>query len=669
MGLDPSIFGQIGAGVRSVADYDQQAQGIQANRLHQMLLQHQISQLPVQDQMQQLQLDQQRIGNQKANALFQLLNGTDASGGMSGPMATASGALGAGAQAGSVGPTVANGARMDAMPPQQTASANGAPLFMGHTADTWGRIKALGGPDQSSFIKLLAEGAAAPPGSEVTDLRTGQKHTVMTLKPGQQVAADGGVDYAPRFVSGEASLTGATKGAELGAANRLTLAPDSLVGRMANPGVYSIEDVLASRGAQPQGLPPQGVPPQGAAPPDGGLPINAAGHPFVPPNVQASRDATAAQVQATEPPVAALPPRSAASQAADVSMIRQELAKPGTTPAQRSILQGELAKAQARTGDFNGMQAQLDAAKNAGGDEYAQFLTQHIQDIQKIQDPAQRQQALAGFTSHISTPAGTPIHPSVTMPAATAGGLSLLSDAQLAAKKEHAIADVKLQTAPAIAAATATAEGGAKQTLSYRDELNTGVDAMYKLQERNQQLKPYLEKFQTGGLLPDQRLAVANSIQNTGFLSEGLKTKIAAWVSNGDPTAGKQIAYSLGSEGIQNMLQTLEGSGAKPNRAEFVAMNKVKLGLDSGNLSIQEAMQQQRNVYNSLLAEQQALATARENGTYADATWRERYAAQRDKALFSGGTTPAGTPIVTAPGKGPMSATTSGGVFKYLGKQ
>jgi hypothetical protein len=192
-----------------------------------------------------------------------------------------------------------------------------------------------------------------------------------------------------------------------------------------------------------------------------------------------------------------------------------------------------------------------------------------------------------------------------------------------------------LQSAAEAAAATT---GATKAAESAQEE-------EYQLVNRNKQILPLLDKFQSGGIAPETRLQIGNAIANTGILPNGLKMTLSTWIANGDPTAGKVLQNQLASAGILTMLQTLDKEG-KPNRAIFQAVQKAQEGLESGNTTLKDVFELQRRLYDIHYNEQQALTNAIKDGSYDPRTWAGDYSAIRNSQLNQ---PPAPLPSATPP--------------------
>jgi hypothetical protein len=211
-----------------------------------------------------------------------------------------------------------------------------------------------------------------------------------------------------------------------------------------------------------------------------------------------------------------------------------------------------------------------------------------------------------------------------------------------------------LQSAAEAAAATTGATKAAESAQAYKDALDSKVEEEFQLVNRNKQILPLLDKFQSGGIAPETRLQIGNAIANTGILPDGLKTTLSTWIANGDPTSGKVLQNQLASAGILTMLQTLDKEG-KPNRAIFQAVQKAQEGLESGNTTLKDVFELQHRLYDIHYNEQQALTSAVKDGSYDPRTWAGDYSAIRNSQLNQ---PPAPLPSATPPaGNGGPSAT------------
>lgn len=191
---------------------------------------------------------------------------------------------------------------------------------------------------------------------------------------------------------------------------------------------------------------------------------------------------------------------------------------------------------------------------------------------------------------------------------------------------------VQLQSPAEAEGAKVTASKAAESGQAYKDALDGKVEEEFQLVNRNKQIAPLLDKFKTGGMLPDERLHFGNAIANTGMLPDSFKQPLASWIANGDPTAGKVIENQLASAGILNMLQTLDKEG-KPNRAIFQAVQKAQEGLNSGNTTLKDVFELQNRLYGIHYNEQQALTKSIKDGSYDPRTWSGDYSAIRNAQL------------------------------------
>lgn len=203
----------------------------------------------------------------------------------------------------------------------------------------------------------------------------------------------------------------------------------------------------------------------------------------------------------------------------------------------------------------------------------------------------------------------------------------------------------QLQSAAEAAGATTSATKAAESAQAYKDALDGKVEEEFQLVNRNKQILPLLDKFQSGGIAPEARLQIGNAIANTGILPDGLRTTLSTWIANGDPTSGKVLQNQLASAGILTMLQTLDKEG-KPNRAIFQAVQKAQEGLESGNTTLKDVFALQQRLYDIHYNEQQALTKAIKDGSYDPRTWSGDYSAIRNAQL---GQPPEPLPSATPP--------------------
>ena len=140
-------------------------------------------------------------------------------------------------------------------------------------------------------------------------------------------------------------------------------------------------------------------------------------------------------------------------------------------------------------------------------------------------DPAKLPPETRNYVSTVMQRAGTSTPPQTSMPAgALPAGPSADDAAGQAANKQFR---VDLLT---------KAHASNADVLS---KLQDTVRNEAELMNRNAQLVPLLDKFQTGGFSPESRIAFANSLQTSNLIPDSLKTKLDTWVANGDPTTGK----------------------------------------------------------------------------------------------------------------------------------
>lgn len=632
----------------SMQDFDAQEQRYKANQLLQLLGQNQVDNLPVQNELLRTQLTGAQLAQKAALAKFNILAPILAR--LSGQQPAgspqfAAGTTALGAQPAGAGPTVAAGNAQNALAAMTPQAAPSDPSGLGLSLGDVTALKLGGMADLLPEFKTGLEGVSIGAG---TYHKGADGKVVYYVNPKDGLDVDPvtkAISVVPGAATSAATIAGATKAGETAGANSQTLLPADRLGPDGRPILATVGQAVAQAGApNPFGGAPNpfggGAPapaPVAAAPQSGLVPTGALGQ--VPAAPFKARDG---------------------SQGATQADVLADMARTGQDPATLKI-NGQPAFAPSEPADMPGIRAEYAQAQAAGPAGIAAFEQKHLAQIQQLPQE-KRYQALMGFGNFMRSQAAAPVTAN-TAPAAAAPGaqpIAFMGPAEAAADKIAKENEAKLRTQPAVDQATAEATDTGKATVAYQTELNKGVDSMFALMQRNQALKPLLEKFQTGGLLPTERNAVANTIANMGMLPEGLRAKVAGWVGSGDPAIGKAIAYSLAGEGIQNMLQTLGTSGDKPNRPEFMEMNKNKLGLESGNLPIALAMQQQEQAYRSLLAEQQAMNAAKKARTFNPDTWRADYAATRDQSLFANGTAPggaviAGKPAVPAPAAAPPS--------------
>jgi hypothetical protein len=222
--FDTGMYQNVGR-YKSVNDYAEEDTRQAFGKLALILQQHQVSSLPLQDQLLQAQVGNAGLENQKKQALFQIVDRIVKGGAQpaaapatmtGGDAIAANGGSFAGADPSLVGQPRA------AVPPG-AAPAQAGPLGGLGFRDVVA-MKLLGGPDLSGDFKLGLEGVSRAPGSEVTDVY-GNRRRVIQLEPGQVELPGGGVANAPGYVEATSAKTAAIKRAELRASNENTLAP------------------------------------------------------------------------------------------------------------------------------------------------------------------------------------------------------------------------------------------------------------------------------------------------------------------------------------------------------------------------------------------------------------------------------------------------------------
>lgn len=164
-----------------------------------------------------------------------------------------------------------------------------------------------------------------------------------------------------------------------------------------------------------------------------------------------------------------------------------------------------------------------------------------------------------------------------------------------------------------------------KSGKAYQNALVDKVTTDRALVNRNNQLIPLLNQFQTGGMAPEARLEFANMVANTGWIPDKIKTGVANAISGGNPALGNIINNQLAAAGISNLLQTLDKEG-KPNRAEFIQLRDAAESLKSGNPTLQDVFALQKRMYDLHNSELQAMDQAMDNKTYDPGTWAVKYA-------------------------------------------
>ena len=440
-------------------------------------------------------------------------------------------------------------------------------------------LKALGGPDLSNDFKMSMEGFSHTPGSEVTGV-DGSRRRVAQLNPGEtQDPATGAVSNLPGSVESAATRAAALKGAETGAVNEQTLAPlDRIDPATGRPYATTVGGLVRA------------VKPQQAAP-TGAMPI----------------DGLSPQQQ----------------QAALTDMRAR-----GQNPATMNV-NGQPA--------FADLQTALDAAKGGGAEGLARFQAAQLPRLLAIQDPAQRQKALAGFTADLQTPTGTPIHSMGASPAA--GGFSgFAGPAEMAGAKAKAEADVKAATQPGIDYNTDTAKSAAAYKTALDSQVSTGQDLMQRINEA----KDALSKFQPG-MGAETRLNVARFAQSLGA-SDSIVNKI----NNGDVAAKQEFMKLSAQTAMESLKQAMQGSG-RITQAEFKVFQANNPNIELDSKAIDKIYDFGIKVYQRTLGEQQAYSKYTAGGGN-PSDWQAKWAAQQD---------PTGT--------GAIGVKPAASGFKYIG--
>lgn len=211
-----------------------------------------------------------------------------------------------------------------------------------------------------------------------------------------------------------------------------------------------------------------------------------------------------------------------------------------------------------------------------------------------------------------------------------AGGFK--SPADLEAEKVAAVQPINFQTKMLSDAHTAN--------VGTFDKLNDTLRSEAELQNRNQQLIPLLDKIQTGGFAPEARIGLANSLLTTPGLPESVRKSVSTWIANGDPTAGKVVENQLAAAGIKTMLDTLDKEG-KPNRALFDAIHAEQESVKSGNATLKQVFDLQKQLYDWHLDQQQKMGDEIASPSYNPLTFQNKMARMRNESLAA--------PAATAP--------------------
>jgi hypothetical protein len=220
---------------------------------------------------------------------------------------------------------------------------------------------------------------------------------------------------------------------------------------------------------------------------------------------------------------------------------------------------------------------------------------------------------------------------SATAPAASGG---FKSPADLAAENLLATQGVHAATDPLVKFNTDRLVGAHTNVQAVYDKLSDTVRNEAELQNRNNQLYPLLDKIQTGGFAPEQRIQFANALQTAGWVPAMLKGKVAEWVAGGDPTTGKVIENQLAAAGIKTMLDTLDKEG-KPNRAIFQAIQSAQESAKSGNATLKQVFDLQKQLYDWHFQQEQELGNKMASPDYNPITTLREFSANRNASLKS----------------------------------
>jgi hypothetical protein len=207
-------------------------------------------------------------------------------------------------------------------------------------------------------------------------------------------------------------------------------------------------------------------------------------------------------------------------------------------------------------------------------------------------------------------------------------------------------ADVRAQTEPIIKFNTERINQAHTSNQKVLDNLSDTVRNEAELVNRNNNILPLLDKIQTGGFMPEQRIQLANSI-NTSGLPDSVKSTISKWVANGDPTAGKVIENQLAAAGIKTMLDTLDKEG-KPNRAIFEAVQRAQESVNSGNPVLKDIFALQKQLYDWHYQQHQNMSNAMAAQDYNPLTLQAQMSNARNDSLNQPRSGTNGTPSNTA---------------------
>jgi len=229
-------------------------------------------------------------------------------------------------------------------------------------------------------------------------------------------------------------------------------------------------------------------------------------------------------------------------------------------------------------------------------------------------------------------------------PTATVNGIPLEAASAPSGKAQFTSpAESAADTLRATQAVHATTDGVVEFNKGRLEKAHADVQAVYsklgdtvrneaELQNRNNQILPMLDKIQTGGFAPEQRIAFANSLQTAGWVPDALKGKFSQWVANGDPTTGKVIENQLAAAGIKTMLDTLDKEG-KPNRAIFQAIQAAQESAKSGNATLKQVFGLQKQLYDWHYQQEQDLGSRISAPDYNPVTTLQNFSAARNTSL------------------------------------
>lgn len=460
--------------------------------------------------------------------------------------------------------------------------------------------------------KEAAQGSNFKPGE--TYVVNGRAFTVPLLDKGMQMGANG-VEAIPGYSAANAGIVGAAKGAETGAVNANTPADPNLLisdgqgGMKVAPGATRAEQMAHMQGGQAQA-----------------------------PSL-----------------LDRLPPAQAAA-------IRADMAKNGIQSATVNMT---------KTG-VNGV---VGDGGYAPAPSFPPQMQQVLIGIAASRDPARLQQFTDATMAHISQQPDSPQKQAAVAqlqaetqkiaqswggkPSAPAGALASPTD--IAVDKEHRLAGVKMETDPLIKFKTDLISKAHDANVQTYNKLGDTVRSEFEIMNRNKQLLPLLDGIQTGGFAPEQRIDLANKLQTSGLVPDALKGKLATWMANGAPTTGKVIENQLAAAGIKTMLETLDKEG-KPNRAIFDAIHHAQESVNSGNATLKQVFDLQKQLYDMHYQQEQEMGHAMAAPTYNPMTLSADFSKKRNDSLK---TSPAVTTNAAAPA---VAAPPANGGFRYGGR-